>query len=84
MRNCCDFESIEESPGRWRHHCRACGVERSSGTPQYLRYCDRQDSRGLGDTIAKAARTLGIRPCGGCKRRQQQLNRWFPYNRTGS
>jgi hypothetical protein len=38
-------------------------------------------SRGLGDTVAKLIKkTTGIKPCGGCKKRQEWLNRMFPYN----
>ena len=40
-----------------------------------------QPSRGLGDTIAKVTSKLGFQPCGGCKQRQETLNRSFPYNR---
>lgn len=36
-------------------------------------------SQGLGDTIAKATKAIGIKPCGGCKKRQQKLNKAFPY-----
>jgi len=36
-------------------------------------------SRGLGDTIAKAASKLGVKPCGGCKKRQNKLNKMLPY-----
>ena len=39
-------------------------------------------SRGLGDTIAKATKAVGIKPCGGCKRRQRRLNKWFPYKQN--
>lgn len=35
--------------------------------------------RGLGDTIAKATKAVGIKPCGGCKRRQAKLNELVPY-----
>lgn len=38
-----------------------------------------QPSRGLGDTIAKATSKMGIKPCGGCKKRQSVLNKAFPY-----
>jgi hypothetical protein len=37
------------------------------------------ESRGLGDTIAKATRAIGIKPCGGCKKRQEWLNKKVPY-----
>lgn len=36
-------------------------------------------SRGLGDTIAKMTNAVGIKPCGGCKKRQAMLNKAFPY-----
>ena len=36
-------------------------------------------SIGLGDTIAKATRAMGIKPCGGCKRRQDKLNNFISY-----
>ncbi len=34
---------------------------------------------GFGDTIAKITKSVGINPCGGCKKRQATLNRIFPY-----
>jgi hypothetical protein len=37
-------------------------------------------SRGLGDTIAKVTRALGIKECGGCKKRKEALNRLVPYS----
>jgi hypothetical protein len=37
-------------------------------------------SRGLGDTIAKVTKAVGIEPCGGCKERQAKLNKAFPYH----
>jgi len=36
-------------------------------------------SRGLGDTIAKVTKAVGIKPCGGCKARQAKLNKLVPY-----
>ena len=36
-------------------------------------------SRGLGDTIAKITKAVGIKPCGGCKARQAKLNTLVPY-----
>lgn len=38
-----------------------------------------QRSRGLGDTIAKMTAAVGIKPCGGCKKRQKILNKLVPY-----
>lgn len=36
-------------------------------------------SKGLGDSIKKVTDKLGIKQCGGCKRRQALLNKFFPY-----
>lgn len=33
---------------------------------------------GLGDVVASATGAVGIRPCGGCKKRQEALNRRTP------
>lgn len=44
--------------------------------------CELRDpakSRGLGDTIAQATKAIGIKPCGGCKKRQAKLNATVPY-----
>ena len=38
-------------------------------------------SKGLGDTIKKVTSKLGIKQCGGCKKRQEKLNRLFPYTK---
>ena len=39
-------------------------------------------SRGLGDTIARATAVVGVKPCGGCQKRRQALNRLIPYKRA--
>ena len=39
------------------------------------------ESVGLGDTIAKITKTVGIKPCNACKKRQEKLNRLFPYKK---
>ena len=39
------------------------------------------ESKGLGDTIKKVTDKLGISQCGGCKKRQEKLNRLFPYGK---
>ena len=36
-------------------------------------------SRGLGDTIAKLTKAVGIRQCGGCAKRRKALNKIFPF-----
>lgn len=38
-----------------------------------------ENSKGLGDTVKKITAKLGIRQCGACKRRQEKLNKMFPY-----
>lgn len=38
-----------------------------------------QKSVGVGDTIKKVTDKLGIKQCGGCKKRQALLNQMFPY-----
>jgi hypothetical protein len=35
--------------------------------------------RGLGDVVAAATSAVGIRPCAGCKKRQESLNRLLPF-----
>ncbi|MFD0366610.1 hypothetical protein [Streptomyces sp. NPDC059071] len=32
---------------------------------------------GLGDAVARVTTAAGIRPCGGCGRRAEALNRWM-------
>lgn len=55
----------------------ACPAERG-GKP--WSYDPPVKSRGLGDTIAKITRAVGIKPCGGCKKRQAALNKLVPYS----
>ncbi len=35
--------------------------------------------RGLGDVIASATKAVGIKPCGGCRKRQAKLNALVPF-----
>lgn len=59
-----------------KYRCPECGLTR----PRPFRHnCPLAPSRGLGDTVAKLTRKLGIRPCGGCKKRQALLNKLIPY-----
>lgn len=37
--------------------------------------------RGLGDLVARATSAVGIRPCGGCRKRQEALNRAVPFRK---
>ena len=50
--------------------------------PQDKPWGYKQPSRGLGDTVAKIIKrvTRGrVKPCGGCRKRQQRLNELVPY-----
>ena len=35
--------------------------------------------RGLGDVVAAATKAVGIKPCGGCQKRREALNRMVPF-----
>lgn len=39
---------------------------------------DKKD-KGVGDTVARVTSRLGVRPCSGCKKRQEALNKKLPY-----
>ena len=48
--------------------------------------CNKEDdgnlARGLGDTLARVIHNFtGIKPCSGCKDRQETLNSWIPYKK---
>ena len=38
---------------------------------------------GLGDVVARTTQAVGIKPCGGCKKRQTLLNRLLAFGRRG-
>lgn len=59
-----------------------CPRCKQPGQPHWRRNCPETKSRGLGDTIAKVTTALGIPPCGGCKERQEKLNKLVPYKTT--
>ena len=77
----CSFEHIDASTVR----CSVCGFIGKSVLPveSIRRNCPGWNSslpaRGLGDTIAKVTTALGIKPCGGCKKRQEALNKLIRY-----
>ena len=65
-----------------RVHCGTCRSdadwrERVTGVRDFD--CPHGVSTGLGDTIAKLTKSVGIKPCGGCKKRQAALNNLVPY-----
>ena len=69
--------------------CEQCGIAANIDADDFPLTCacgvryEVGESRGLGDTVAKLARAVGVRPCGGCKQRQKKLNQIFPYQRAG-
>lgn len=79
-----------------RAHCRTCrgaSVEDADWRERVVGHrefdcphgvtADNLPSRGLGDTIAKITKAVGIKPCGGCKKRQKKLNKAVPYKKGG-
>jgi len=71
----CEFTVV----GVGKRKCRRCGfVARTDTEPEKI-HRDCTPSRGLGDTIAKMTKAVGIKPCRGCKGRIKKLNEWFPY-----
>jgi hypothetical protein len=43
--------------------------------------CEKEPVAGLGDVIAKVTKAFGVKPCGGCKKRQAYLNKLVPIKR---
>lgn len=43
------------------------------------RETEKRRDAGLGDTVARITRAVGIQPCAGCKERQAVLNSLVPY-----
>jgi hypothetical protein len=40
-----------------------------------------EDEIGLGDALRRVTYAMGIKSCGGCRRRADALNRWFVFSR---
>ncbi|MCX4961255.1 hypothetical protein [Streptomyces virginiae] len=56
------------------------GVSETPPTPRVrLPRLVTDEEIGLGDVIKRATATIGIRPCGGCRRRAEALNRWVGF-----
>gem|GEM_PF-3352779 len=68
-------------PDETGRKCVRCGWEWNGQGGFPRRNCPKAPSRGLGDTIAKVTKVVGIKPCGGCRKRQKKLNEMFPYRR---
>lgn len=41
-----------------------------------------EEDVGFGDVIKRVTSSFGIRPCGGCQRRAEALNRWLVFTRS--
>jgi hypothetical protein len=41
-----------------------------------------EEETGLGDIIKRATLAMGIKPCGGCEKRTETLNRWIRFSRS--
>jgi len=86
----CDFQYIGVLDGWKTFRCLRCNKvlstervespQEKGGEVNHSVPCGNQRSKGLGDTIAKVTSAVGIKPCGGCKKRQRLLNKLVPYN----
>jgi len=47
--------------------------------PHGLKMGERLPMRGLGDAVERVAESVGIKSCGGCKRRRDKLNKLVPF-----
>jgi len=41
-----------------------------------------KDDKGLGDTVSRITKRLGIKECGGCKKRKAKLNKLIKYDES--
>ena len=67
---------MEERRGDYK--CDVCGYEVKNALLPVRHNCV---SRGLGDTVAKITKSFGVKPCGGCKKRQEALNNMVSYRK---
>lgn len=92
------MEWIQAPACQSRVHCRACLSDPAWHARRSTRYVmppqgtcphgvtletvDHSKMRGLGDLVAKATKAVGIKPCGGCRKRQEKLNKLVPFNKA--
>jgi hypothetical protein len=65
-----------------RRQTKGQGASRSDHQPYRMRlpgFISDQEV-GLGDVIKRVTYGLGIKPCGGCERRADALNRWLAFS----
>lgn len=68
------------------------GFHGGTPTPDQCRACEEfapvsvggRRLRGLGDLVAAATKAVGIKPCGGCQKRREALNRMVPFGGSGN
>ena len=87
------LESSEQSGSECIYAMRIGGVQRCT-----LKLCKDQDlgtccescteyagpNRGLGDVVKNITSAVGIKPCGGCQKRREAMNRWTRRRREQS
>ena len=87
---------IEVSYTKYPQHADALRRWAHEDSPQHAALLDRRQweainsgqrppaaqSRGLGDTVAKITKAVGVKPCGKCEKRRGWLNRAVPYRKT--
>ncbi len=65
--------------------CEQCGLTADLAPEDFPMHCvcgvryEVGKSRGLGDTVAKITKAVGIKPCGGCAKRRKAMNKIFPF-----
>ena len=65
--------------GQIRHACFEVGDHDPRPVPcEEAKPAPPRPEPGLGDAVAAATKAVGVRPCGGCARRQEALNRATP------
>jgi hypothetical protein len=78
--SCTESEAtVETTDPRWRQLCKDAIEKFRTAVAEAAPAQPKQKSRGLGDTIARLTKAVGIKPCGGCKSRQAALNKLVPY-----
>lgn len=81
-RPCVCDRFIPDQPFVLGRDCRRCWLFHND--PRYHQLWG-GPSRGVGDTVAKIIRvaTFGrVKPCPKCKKKQEELNRRFPYRKS--
>lgn len=63
---------LKKTPARDQHESKPYRVR----LPGFI---DDEDV-GLGDVIKRATYAIGVKPCGGCRRRAALLNRWMVFS----